>query len=179
MRRLTSKESAFIELIAAGSNQTDACMQVYDCKDRRSASVLAVNKLKKPAVSSELTRRRAEIEAKTTEIIAKDNAKFYELVEQFCGGKGVIAKKLSEAVLSKDIRSRLQAIEMFIRLTGLNAPDKIISLNYEGKKAGEDSIVIKTSNPELEQENQRLKEQLAELQGQKELQEPLKAQPEG
>ena len=72
---LTIKEKKTIDLIAKGFTPSEAVLQAYDCKNSRSASVVAATLQKKELFSRELAERKDFAK----EIIVSEGKKMAEL----------------------------------------------------------------------------------------------------
>lgn len=65
---MTQKQKRFIEeLISNGGNATEAAARVYDCKNRQTAEAIGMENLRKPLLSAEIEKRRAEVHEKLQE----------------------------------------------------------------------------------------------------------------
>jgi len=134
MERLTQKESAFIELLASGElNQTDACMQVFDCKNKKSAGVVATNLLKKEKVKAALAKRQEDIQNKLTEKMIDNRMNFSEMVDKFVGGRPAIARRLAQVLKTGGQREFNKALELYLRTSGDLAPSKVLGVFYKNK----------------------------------------------
>jgi hypothetical protein len=70
--KLTDKQRMFIEqYFICGLNGTEAAMQVYDCKDRNVARVVATENLAKPAIRAHVDARLAEYHLTADEVLSR------------------------------------------------------------------------------------------------------------
>ena len=137
MEKLTKKERLAIEYYLESSNQTDAVLRAYDCKDRNSARSLASRVFNKLRVATELAKRQTELNQK----LADRNLKFVELVEKYAP-RNIIAQKLAENILSQDKRVSDSGIEKYLRLRMEYPPERIIQKVYEKELGGEDESKV-------------------------------------
>ena len=122
-KRLTQKETSFVELVASGMSQTDAAMQAYDCKDRNSAKTMGTQLMAKPRISQRLTER----DEKVQKIMLDKNMTIHKMIESLISRQDV-AEALKTNLMSKDARVRDQAIDKYFKVFGSYAANKNMNL---------------------------------------------------
>ena len=166
--QLTPREKSFAELVASGAlSQSEAAEQTYTCSNKQVAYSMATKLMARPRVSQEISRRRKEIEAKTTTLVAKKNARFIDMVEQYISTPNV-AKRLAEVLKDGGQREFMDGFKEWARLRG-EYPDKQNNLvglfqNINDRDV-ETQVVVSSTEAEarvkeLEEENKQLKEKL-------------------
>ena len=81
-QHLTDKQQEFVSNVLAGDSQTTAALKAYDCKDRKSASVLATKLMKEPDINTSIAdllaqsgiSKRQRIERLATHVYSNDNS---------------------------------------------------------------------------------------------------------
>lgn len=124
-KSLTKKQLKVLDLILGGMAGRDAVMQVYNCKSRNSAGVIAHKLFKNELFIEELRERQKLLRQ---QIIEKE-AKFIDILKEFAPPRRV-AEKLAELIFSGDKRTADSAIEKYLKLSALY-PDTKIGLYHD------------------------------------------------
>jgi len=124
-RALTEKEKKTIDLIASGKTPTEACLEAYDCKDKRSASVVASNLFHKELFNKELEKRKGLVST----IIENEGRKLVEILSEIFP-KQERAQRLVDIANSGDSRAALAALVEMNKIFGEYPPAKVLEMQY-------------------------------------------------
>ena len=112
LSHLTPKQREFVLNVASGNSLTEAAMNAYDCKDRKSASAVSAELMRKP----EITMSIAEL------------MHYHGLTHSYR------IRRLKQHVDNPDPHVSLKALDMSFKLDNTYPPQRSVNLNFNLQK---------------------------------------------
>ncbi len=109
LSHLTPKQREFVVNVVEGNSLTDSAMQAYDCKDRKSASAVSAELMRKPEITMSIA----------------------ELMNYHGLSHSYRISRLKQHVDNPDPHVSLKALDMSFRLDNTYPPQRSVNLNVD------------------------------------------------